>query len=1212
MKFFYKNFFLLFILSTFFFTSAIFYLTSNAYTPELTHPILTEETVKFYNLFSERKITPEELIQLKRGVHDEDNMPRPINHFYDPVYNQGWQKEDIKEFVEKFDEKCLSEIPSLLRPEAENLIKTKTEKTSSEEIFGTLFGNFEPLSAKNWSQNQEAQARYALYRGNQTWQMALNEYVKGNEKDAFYTLGFLFHLIEDVLVPAHSRGDTHVAFCWKEEDPYEQWVHQHLQTNSWAVAEELKNEGKSIPDFKNLDELFDENANYSNNYFFSKDTISIPKYKAPILTRYETKLSLNTNVPQKYYFAPDFNNQIIYLASEEIRAGKPRLVIDDLINSNNWFFLSRQAVLSGAGMLKLFFEEADKIKRGEEKVEETAKSESVFSLIGIAHYLEPYRLKLGVKRTFEDIILGIKNLGKEFGDMVANLKSLLPEFGPANIGGIGEGEKVKEKKIDEVKPQQPPQQLAPEIKTELKTETESKTKTETNPNLKETQEKVQELMKKINSLKQRAEELNVGVKPQQPEEEEKEEEEKKEAEAEKPREKIKSEEAVLCSRSSNAVPQRNKVLFNELAWMGTANSANDEWIELKNISGQEIDLTGWQILDKDQQIKIIFGQELFLPNGLFLLERTDDDSAPGAAADLIYTGGLKNSDEALYLFDKNCQLQDEVLANSDWPAGNNSDKRTMERKSDLTPEGIPSGSYGAGWQTSANPGGTARAGNSSGYFVYSSAGGGGTPPPPAETHQQEPQITLSYPKENPIDKEIEVTFSASNLKSATYDVKISIENGTTTLSEIFNQKIQDWQSSTRYATSTFSGTSFSGGFKLRIKEDKKDFRGEADIVAKIRESGKTTIYTEFSGKINITEPANQPPLAFFTFSHHNPFVVGEEILFDASSSTDPDGAIAAYIWDFGGNAASAGATTSHAFSAVGTSTLTLFVFDDKGATSSTSTTISVSGPSESSFAKNVVISEVQIWDDQETFHDFIELYNSSTISVDISGFQLKKRNSSGSEDSIRLFPTGSIISGQGYFLWVNSNFVSLMNLADATTSQTLAQNNSIALLDKNKNIIDAVAWGISINPFVENFSFPQNPEKGKTLARKAATTSEGAFTYIDTDNNSQDFEIQDPTPKNKAIIEPLPSFDIVIENAGAVWNLSLNTADSDVLNSTDAPPQNLQMAFVSNGDTVWGLDSLEISSDVIDSTDALFQNLLEVFVSFAETFWKFDLSPYLF
>ncbi len=139
-------------------------------------------------------------------------------------------------------------------------------------------------------------------------------------------------------------------------------------------------------------------------------------------------------------------------------------------------------------------------------------------------------------------------------------------------------------------------------------------------------------------------------------------------------------EPTLCEITASAISARFKVLINEIAWMGTNNSANDEWIELKNIWGIPVNLSGWQLLDKTQQIKVIFGEDDVIPvNGFYLLERTGDDSAPNVSADFIYTGALNNTNEALYLFNNECQLEDRVLAEPDWPAGDNIEKKTMER-----------------------------------------------------------------------------------------------------------------------------------------------------------------------------------------------------------------------------------------------------------------------------------------------------------------------------------------------------------------------------------------------------------------------------------------------------------------------------------------------------------------------------------------------------
>lgn len=162
--------------------------------------------------------------------------------------------------------------------------------------------------------------------------------------------------------------------------------------------------------------------------------------------------------------------------------------------------------------------------------------------------------------------------------------------------------------------------------------------------------------------------------------------------------------APLCSTDNLPQPAWNKVIFNEINWMGNQSSPNNEWMELKNISSQTINLENWQIFNENRRLVIHFGaKDKILPHHFFLLERSDDQSVPSQKADKIYQGGLKNSNEALYLFDNQCQLQDFVQANPKWPGGDVSSHRTMERKADFE------------WQTSQNVGGTPKAANSTGY-----------------------------------------------------------------------------------------------------------------------------------------------------------------------------------------------------------------------------------------------------------------------------------------------------------------------------------------------------------------------------------------------------------------------------------------------------------------------------------------------------------------
>lgn len=85
---------------------------------------------------------------------------------------------------------------------------------------------------------------------------------------------------------------------------------------------------------------------------------------------------------------------------------------------------------------------------------------------------------------------------------------------------------------------------------------------------------------------------------------------------------------------------------------------------------------------------------------------------------------------------------------------------------------------------------------------------------------------------------------------------------------------------------------------------------------------------------------NQQPTASFTVTPSAgkaPLTVA----FEASASSDPDGSISNYVWSFGDGTSASGVSTQHTYTGIAEYTASLQVTDDKGATATSSKTVSV-------------------------------------------------------------------------------------------------------------------------------------------------------------------------------------------------------------------------------------------------------------------------------
>jgi len=149
------------------------------------------------------------------------------------------------------------------------------------------------------------------------------------------------------------------------------------------------------------------------------------------------------------------------------------------------------------------------------------------------------------------------------------------------------------------------------------------------------------------------------------------------------------------------------VVVNEISWMGTQKSPNDEWLELYNNANYGINLNGWSLKAKDS---LAIQLEGAIPaKGFYLLERTDDETLPSIKADQIFKGSLNNKGLELSLYDKNGVLMDKVDCSAGWFGGDNGTKQTMERT-----DPVKEGGSAENWQTSLPEGGTPKEKNSLG------------------------------------------------------------------------------------------------------------------------------------------------------------------------------------------------------------------------------------------------------------------------------------------------------------------------------------------------------------------------------------------------------------------------------------------------------------------------------------------------------------------
>lgn len=146
--------------------------------------------------------------------------------------------------------------------------------------------------------------------------------------------------------------------------------------------------------------------------------------------------------------------------------------------------------------------------------------------------------------------------------------------------------------------------------------------------------------------------------------------------------------------SSPTVPA---VVINEIMWMGSAATSHDEWLELRNTTGNPVDLTGWKIDGAGSGSGSVALVGTVPANGFFLLSHYGSDSSAikdSISPDQTIPGlSLVNTGERLTLRDSADNVIDQTPPDR-WSQGVNGppDWRSMERN-DIPGNGALSGSW---------------------------------------------------------------------------------------------------------------------------------------------------------------------------------------------------------------------------------------------------------------------------------------------------------------------------------------------------------------------------------------------------------------------------------------------------------------------------------------------------------------------------------------
>lgn len=997
---------------------------SFGYGDTTTHPALTQEIVRFYNSRFDEKLTDEQMEWMVEGSRLEDVPPRWVNHFYDPIQKIGWS--------------------------GENLGDADSGSVRSFVQFLVAPGG-RWHSALDWVNNSPAQQLYARYGGDRTWKRALRYYADGNMEEAYRTLGYVLHLLEDMGVPEHTRNDPHPhsveGVTGETGSPYENYAKRWTRETIGKIVGGLS--GLQVAQKNSIEEYLEAVALYSNKHFFSKDTINDPKYEFPEIVDGQGKIGYGVDEGGVKFPLVNIKTEIDSVNGKVLKSYYlPENDGNDVVFKAYFQRLAKEVIQNGAGVIDLFHKQGEDAIVNKEFPARLVRYD--FSDTPAAVFGQDFSL-FGEGAKFFGAVRGA------FASAVGAVSGLFSRAGSLLTATFSSREKIEEVSLEDGASDQgilPPLGRGQDDGKEKRGQDDS----------------------------------------------------------------VQQDKITFCPFETLQAPRREGLLLNEVAWMGTTESARSEWIEIRNLTGQNVDISKYQVVDKrgDTQISFPSGSRIG-PSGFYLLER-GDGAVPGISADVVFTGSIANQDEGLRLFDGGCNLLDEAVTGSSWPAGNNATKHTMERAPDFS------------WYTSANVGGTPRAANT-----------------PFVVKKVQEEVFEEEKGDNILEDEgldevgggdsdallADLGSAASSGSSSRLARQCSFETSLSPTHQGVRVNEMAWMGGVRSANDEWIELKNTSGSRLDISGWQVVDKGEQIRLA-FKEGAALT-----AGGFYLLERTDDDSVlgisadAIYAGGLSN---LDEGLrLFDGNCRLI-DEVLASPNWPAGDNSSKGtmerkddlswqtsgvqGGTPRAENTVIQPSAGGSPTPPSSLAQSSSTSTPPSEESSATSTSGSVYISEFQVASAADSKYEFVELYNAGSSAVDLSGWDLKKRTSTGTLGNLAMNITGTI-PARGFFLIASQEYNGYVipDFRYTQSSNTLAgSNNSVVLVDEDGAIYDEVSYA-------DEVLVGQSLER-KALSGGACVSSQAAGEYLgngcDVLGNISDFEVRaTPNPQNSsALPEP--------------------------------------------------------------------------------------------